>query len=75
MAALSAADAALARDEAGYQLVGRRAAAGEDDRLTLVRARLTHIQALQRNAQIRAAATEAAIGLNKALGGGWKSET
>ncbi len=48
---------------------------GEDDRLALARARLAHIQALQRNAQIRAAATEAAIGLNKALGGGWKSET
>jgi hypothetical protein len=28
---------------------------------------------LQRNAQIRAAATEAAIGLSKALGGGWKN--
>jgi NodT family efflux transporter outer membrane factor (OMF) lipoprotein len=74
-AALSASDAALARDEAGYILADRRAAAGEDDRLALARARLAHNQALQRNAQIRAAATEAAIGLNKALGGGWKSGT
>ena len=73
LAALSAADAGLARDEAGYVLAGRRAAVGEDDRLVLARARLVQIQALQRHAQSRAAATEAAIGLNKALGGGWKS--
>lgn len=73
LAALSASDAALKRDEAGFGLASQRTAAGEDDRLALARARLARIQALQRNAQVRAAATEAAIALNKALGGGWNS--
>jgi NodT family efflux transporter outer membrane factor (OMF) lipoprotein len=71
LAALAASDAALARDEAGYALADRRSAAGEDDRLALARARLAQVAALQRNAQARAAATDAAIALHKALGGGW----
>lgn len=71
LAALSASDAALKRDEALFSLARQRAAAGEDDRLALARARLARVQALQRNEQVRAAATEAAIALHKSLGGGW----
>lgn len=73
LAALSASDAALKRDETSFSLARQRAAAGEDDSLALARARLARIQALLRNEQIRAAATEAAIALHKSLGGGWSS--
>ncbi len=70
-AALAASDAALERDSAVLALAEQRRAAGEDDALALARARLAYVAAVQRSAQARAAATDAAIALNKALGGGW----
>jgi len=70
-AAQVASEAAMARDSAVLALAEQRHAAGEDDRLSVARARLAYVAALQRSAQARAAAADAAIGLNKALGGGW----
>lgn len=70
-AALAASEEALRRDSATLDLVQQRRAAGEDDALALARARLAYAAAQQRGAQARAAATNAAIGLYKALGGGW----
>ncbi len=74
-AALAASDAAFARDSATFDLARQRTAAGEDDRLALGRAELAHIAAAQRSAEARAAATDAAIALHKALGGGWDAPT
>ncbi len=71
LAALAASESAIARDSAVLALAESRNAAGEDDRLVLARARLGYVAALQRSAQARAAAADAAIGLHKALGGGW----
>ncbi len=71
LAALASSEASLGRDASAFALVERRQASGEDDRLALARARLVYIAAQQRGAQARAAATQAAIALNKALGGGW----
>ncbi|MBO9576531.1 MAG: efflux transporter outer membrane subunit [Sphingobium sp.] len=72
LAAMSASEAAAQRDAAALALVQQRNARGEDDRLALSRARLANVAARQRSEEARAAASAAAIGLNKALGGGWK---
>lgn len=71
LAALAAARAAAAREQDAHALVSRRQAAGEDDRLALARADLARLAARQQRDRAQAAALEAAIALNKALGGGW----
>lgn len=73
-ARLSEADAAasLERERAAFALAERRAASGEDDRLTLLRARESLLAAERRADQARAAKGQGAIALFKALGGGWK---
>jgi len=65
----------LGRDSTAFSLTEQRQAAGEDDRLAVTRARLALLAARQRSAEARAAATDAAIGLHKALGGGWDGNT
>ena len=69
----AAADAAgsLAREQGAFALAQRRADRGEDDRLTLERARQSLLAAQQRDQQARAAQAQAATALFKALGGGW----
>lgn len=69
----AAVDAAgsLVRERAAYALAERRAATGEDDRLTLARARQSLIAAERRNDAAAAAKAQAAVALFKALGGGW----
>ena len=71
VAAQAATDAALAHDSSAFALVQQRNQAGEEDRLALTRAKLAYIAARQRSDEARAAASAAAIGLHKALGGGW----
>lgn len=71
LAAQAASLQAQARSDAAFALAERRQASGEDDRLALERARLAQIAARQRSEELRAAAAQAAIGLHKALGGGW----
>lgn len=66
------ASAALERERAAYALAGKRQARGEDDRLTLLRAREVLLSAEQRTNQAKAAKGQAAIALYKALGGGWR---
>ncbi len=61
----------MTRDSAAFALMEKRQAAGEDDRLALTRARLTLLAARQRSAEAQAAAADSAVGLHKALGGGW----
>jgi len=63
--------AALDHERAAYALAERRAASGEDDRLTLARARESLIAVQRRNDQAAAAKAQAAVALFKALGGGW----
>lgn len=75
LAALTAARTASARETAAYQLAEQRARSGEDDQLALARARLASLAATQQQVQALAAATEAAIALQKALGGGWSPES
>ncbi|TGX55649.1 efflux transporter outer membrane subunit [Sphingomonas gei] len=65
--------AALERERAAYALAERRARSGEDDRLTLLRARQSLVAAERRADQSRAAKGQAAVTLYKALGGGWNS--
>jgi len=69
--ALAEAEASLAREQAAFALSERRARAGEDDRLALVRARQSLIAAGRRRDQAAAAKAQAAVALYKALGGGW----
>ncbi|WP_213980651.1 TolC family protein, partial [Sphingomonas sp. dw_22] len=64
--------ASLERESAAFALAERRAQSGEDDRLTLLRARESLLAAQRRADQSRAAQGQAAIALFKALGGGWK---
>jgi multidrug efflux system outer membrane protein len=64
--------AALEREQAAFALAERRASQGEDDRLTLERARQALLAARRRADQARAAKAEAAVALFKALGGGWR---
>lgn len=71
LAALAASDAAAGREGAAFDLVRQRAERGEDDQLTLARAQLALIASRESAAQARAAATNAAVALHKALGGGW----
>lgn len=75
LAALDAARTAAARERAALDLSRQRQQAGEDDRLALARADLAHLVADQQLAHAQAAATEAAIALHKALGGGWDPES
>lgn len=63
---------ALAREQAAFALAERRATAGEDDRLSLQRARQALLAAERRDQQARAAKGQAAVALYKALGGGWR---
>lgn len=70
--AAAEAQGALAREQAAFNLAERRAAAGEDDRLTLQRARQSLLAAQSRDQQARAAQGQAAVALYKALGGGWR---
>ncbi len=64
--------AALARERSAFALAERRATSGEDDRLTLLRARQTLIAAERRADQAKVAKGQAAVALYKALGGGWR---
>lgn len=65
------AEAALLRQRQAFAMIEARAARGEDDRLTLARARQNVVAAEQRRDQALAARSEAAVALYKALGGGW----
>ncbi|MBO9623802.1 MAG: efflux transporter outer membrane subunit [Sphingomonas sp.] len=69
--ALVDAEAALAREQAGFALAERRANRGEDDRLTLERVRQSLLAAQRGRDQARAAKAQAAAALYKSLGGGW----
>lgn len=66
------ASAALSRERAAYALVEKRVNSGEDDRLTLLRAREALLATERRADQARAAKGQAAVALYKALGGGWR---
>ncbi|MDG2533494.1 efflux transporter outer membrane subunit [Sphingomonas sp. HITSZ_GF] len=70
-AAAEDAAASLAREQNAFGLAQQRADRGEDDRLTLERARQSLLSAQQRDQQARAAKAQAATALYKALGGGW----
>jgi NodT family efflux transporter outer membrane factor (OMF) lipoprotein len=70
-AAADEAAASLAREQGAFGLAEQRANRGEDDRLTLERARQSLLSAQQRDQQARAAKAQAATALYKALGGGW----
>ncbi|MDE8652566.1 efflux transporter outer membrane subunit [Novosphingobium album (ex Liu et al. 2023)] len=71
LAARDAADAAARADRA-YALAEMRTTRGEADRLTLMNARITRVQARQQLADANGARATAAIALFKALGGGWQ---
>jgi NodT family efflux transporter outer membrane factor (OMF) lipoprotein len=71
-AAEAEAGAALKRERSAYALAERRAESGEDDRLTLARARQSLLAADRRADQVKAAKGQAAVALYKALGGGWR---
>ncbi|WP_148276458.1 efflux transporter outer membrane subunit [Sphingobium sp. SYK-6] len=75
LVALTAARSAAARERAAHALAMRRVAAGEDDRLTQARAELALVAAERAQAAAQAEATEAAIALHKALGGGWEFDS
>lgn len=66
------ANAALTRERAAYALAEKRQAHGEDDRLTLLRAREALLAAERRTDQTRAAKGQAAVALYKSLAGGWR---
>jgi multidrug efflux system outer membrane protein len=72
-AALIEAEAATARERAAFALAERRAQSGEDDRLTLTRARQSLLASERRRDQAAAAKGQAAVALFKSLGGGWTS--
>ncbi|MBV9930062.1 MAG: efflux transporter outer membrane subunit [Alphaproteobacteria bacterium] len=72
--ALADAEASLAGERAAFALTERRARAGEDDRLALARAAQATTAAQRRRDQAAAAKAQAAVGLYKALGGGWRDE-
>jgi len=70
-AAADDAGASLVREQSAFALAEKRADRGEDDRLTLERARQSLLAARQRDQQARAARAQAATALYKSLGGGW----
>jgi multidrug efflux system outer membrane protein len=75
-AASRAADAAgnaISRDQNAYKLAELREQHGEDSKLALAQARLQLAQAKDRDLKARAAQSDSAIALYKALGGGWSS--
>lgn len=74
LAGLSAANAAVQREEAAYRLALQRQSAGEDDRLALARAALARLASAQQRARAQASAVDASIALHKALGGGWNPQ-
>lgn len=75
LAGLAALAEAAERERQAHALVIRRLRAGEDDRLTLARARMATLAADQQRARAQAEAVQAAIALHKALGGGWDSDS
>ena len=70
--ALAEAQAAREREASAYALAERRQRSGEDDRLTLTRARQSLLAAERRSDQAASAKAQAAVALYKALGGGWE---
>lgn len=70
----AAADAqsASSREQAALRLAELRFERGEDDKLTLERARQSALAAARRSEQAQAAVLQAAVALYKALGGGWR---
>lgn len=70
-AAAEDAAVSLEREQSAFSLAQKRADRGEDDRLTLERARQSLLAATRRDQQARAAKAQAATALYKALGGGW----
>ncbi|WP_338446321.1 TolC family protein [Pelagerythrobacter marensis] len=69
----AAAARALAAQREAFALAERRFALGEDDRLSHERARLEMLARQQAFSQARADTARAAIGVFKALGGGWRA--
>ncbi|MBA3676508.1 MAG: efflux transporter outer membrane subunit [Sphingosinicella sp.] len=70
-AAADAAQEAFDEERRALRLSSLRFARGEDDRLTLERSRLRLAQAERRQKDALAAYSNAAVALNKSLGGGW----
>jgi NodT family efflux transporter outer membrane factor (OMF) lipoprotein len=70
--ALADAEAARERESLAYRLAQQRQTSGEDDRLTLTRARQALLAAERRRDQAASAKAQAAVALFKALGGGWR---
>ena len=66
------AHAALARERSAYALAEKRASSGEDDGLSLLRARQSLLAVERRADQARASKGQAAVALYKTLGGGWR---
>lgn len=66
------ADAALAAQQAAFELAEQRARRGEDDRLALMRATRQRSAAERSAIAARHTQAEAAVALFKALGGGWQ---
>lgn len=71
-AALIEAEASLESQQSALKLEVRRAESGEDDRLSLERARESMLAAQRRRNQAANDKSQAAITLYKALGGGWR---
>ncbi len=71
-AAQAAARAARADERAAFALDRQRFEAGEDDRLTLERARLALIEAERRADEAAGDSARAAVAAYKALGGAWQ---
>jgi NodT family efflux transporter outer membrane factor (OMF) lipoprotein len=69
--AATEARAALLRERSAFALAERRVASGEDDRLTLARARKSVLAAERRDSDAAARKAQAAVALFKSLGGGW----
>jgi multidrug efflux system outer membrane protein len=72
--ALVEAEASLERERGAFALAQRRARAGEDDRLVLVRAEEALTGAQRRRDQAASAKAQAAVALYKSLGGGWSDK-
>jgi NodT family efflux transporter outer membrane factor (OMF) lipoprotein len=68
------ATAALTAQQSAFRLADQRAARGEDDRLTLLRATKTRLASERAATAASRAKAQAAVALFKALGGGWRAE-
>jgi NodT family efflux transporter outer membrane factor (OMF) lipoprotein len=73
-AALDRAQQALTSAQSAYTLSQQREQRGEDDRLTLNRAKKSLLSAQRARDQAARGKSEAAIALYKALGGGWSED-